>query len=793
MMKSDKFKFLMCGLFFVVLAAISFRCVWPANQVFSASDLNIGRLAAIKNNLPAYFLGSYNGNQLLGGSGCGVSFFYVLLSLFPVVLFANAFYGAVIGMSSVALVWFLRMWKRSWMASIFGALVAFWFNQVMLAVGGHAYKMEVMAFSVLALGLIEKAVRAERTGRSIGYAVLAGLSVGIMMNEQQDVALLAGLFVGPYALLRLIQAHCASLLRWVAVLVPIGVVALLLAGGTMLKSYDQNIAKATTVQNENGDKWNFITQWSMVPSEWPDLVASGWSGWASNDPEGPYWGKLGQSAEWAETGQGFRNFKLTSVYIGIIPFLLGAFGFASAIRSRKTAEGKIFLFWSIAGLLAFWLAFGKFSLLYKGFYHLPLIGSIRAPMKLMDNFLVCLGIVSAYGLDRLIAEGKARKSAKILWISGAVCAALMLVSGLKIWLFPASRLAEFSKMGFEPYAETMVENMANAWFQGGLLAFVCAGLVFVVWKGLKPSKWVALAFVVVLAGDSLLLTSHYFKATDISQLKKGNVVVNYIKENQGNERTFLLDPGGIYNQWLASDGPYHDLNLFNIWQMSRMPPDYKEFLETVGRNQIRLWELSAVKYVAAPASVLPQFSQNPQLDQLFKPVLNYQVPTVQGMRKDVLLEFNGSIPRFALFSGWESVLLESQCERLASSQHYPHTILLVDPSANLGTQPAGRSFRSLDAQVTKRMATIRVAVETQSIVRFSQHYEAGWTVMVDGSPAELLRVDFICMGVAVPAGEHVVEFRCIDGSRKTMMIAGVFVLSILVAAGLLRSSRKARA
>lgn len=792
-MKSDKSKFLLCILFFIALAAITFRCAWPADQVFSASDLNIGRLAFTKSVLPEVFVGYYRATELLGFTAHGVSLFNVLLAVFPLTFFANVFYGAVLVFSSVALVWFLRLWQRSWAASVFGALVAFWFNATMLAVGGHAYKIEVLGFSVLALGLIEKAARATRTRPALGWALLAGLAVGIMMTEQQDVALLAGLFVGAYAVFRLCAVHLRNSIRWIGLLLPICAVALLLAGSAVLSSYRNNIANASTVQSDGVEKWNFITQWSMVPGEWPDLVASGWSGWASNDPRGPYWGTLGQSAEWPEKGQGFRNFKLTSVYIGIIPLLLGIYGSVAAFRNRKTAEGKTMLFWSIAGLLAFWLAFGKFSPLYKLFYQLPLIGSIRAPMKLMDNFLICLGIVSAFGLDRLLAEGRNGKSARILWMGAAACAGLMVLAGLKLFAFPAARLADFSQMGFAPYAETMVSTMARAWLHGGVLALACAALVFALWKGLNVAKWLIPLFIAVVAADNLVLTSQYFNATDISALKKGNVVVNYIKEHQGNERTFLMDQGGIYNQWLASDGPYHDLNFFNIWQMSRMPGDYKEFLGSVGRNQIRLWELSAIKYIAAPAEILQQLSKNPQLAQLFQPVLNYQVPTAQGMRNDVLLEFKGAVPRFALFQGWESVAPTNQCQLLASPQHNPRSTVLLDPAANLGKQGATTGFQPLEAQTTKRKATVRVNASTDAIVRFSQYFQPGWTVRVDGKPAELLRVDYLCMGVSVPPGEHVVEFHCIDGSKQAGFMLGVFLLSLGASVWLLRPAQKRQA
>ena len=785
-MKNEKVKFLLCGLFFIALAAITFRCAWGSDMVFSASDLNIGRLAFIKNYLPEFLTGFFTDKPILGNASFSYRVFNIVLAVMPLIFFANVFYGLVLVFGSVSLVWFLRIWKRGWVASIFGALVAFWFNSILLAAGGHAYKMEVLAFSVLSLCWIEKAIRSVSIRQSTGFSLLAGISIGIMVLEQQDVALLAGLFVGSYAVFRLVQVHGRVVQRWLAVLLPIAVVALLLSGSTVLRSYERNIAGAASVQEDGDTKWNYITQWSMVPSEWPELVALGWSGWSSGNPKGPYWGKLGQSAEWESTKQGFRNFKLTSNYFGIIPFLLGGFGLAMALRGRKSEEGAQVLFWSVAGMLGLWLAFGKYSILYKLFYQLPMVGNIRAPIKLLDNFQICLGIVAAYGLDHLLAEGKGNKSSKVLWIAGSVLGGLMLLAGLRLIAFPAEQAAEFTQMGFGNFADAMVRNMSNAWFHSALFAFVAAGLAFMVWKGVKQAKWVAVVFVAALAVDSLLMTSHYFKADNVAALKNGNVVINYLKEHQGNERTVFADPGGIYNQWLASDGPYHGLNVFNIWQMPRMPVEYREYLGTVGRNQVRLWELSAIKYIATPASILQQFSQNPQLAELFQPVLNYQIPTAQGMRPDVLLEFKNTVPRFALFHNWNSLPLDEHCQMLVSSAHNPQTTLLLSADSGLPPQSGKGKFQRVEEEVTKKAATVNVTTDTRAILRFSQRKQSGWQVFLDGDRAELLEIDYLCMGVEVPRGKHVIEFRCISGMHRAMFSLGVLVLSSIAAVLLVR-------
>ena len=39
------------------------------------------------------------------------------------------------------------------------------------------------------------------------------------------------------------------------------------------------------------------------------------------------------------------------------------------------------------------------------------------------------------------------------------------------------------------------------------------------------------------------------------------------------------------------------------------------------------------------------------------------------------------------------------------------------------------------------------------------YYDKGWSITIDGTPAEAIRVDYILRGAVLPAGEHIVEWR----------------------------------
>ena len=783
-MRRERLKWLCVFLFFGVLAAITFRCSWPADVVFSASDLNVGRLALKKQLLPELLVGQFWGNQLMGGSGYGLTLFHGLLALVPLELFADGIYGLILVLGSVSMVWFLRLWERSWLASVVGALIAFWLNSILLAASGHAYKMEVLAFSVLALALIEKAVRAASVRRLVGWSLLAGLTVGGMMMEQQDVALLAGLFVAPYAVLRSVQARLSGG-RWVGFFVPLALVALLFSGATVLKSYNSNIRQAASVQGDVGAKWDYITQWSMVPDEWPDLIAPGWSGWHSGHSEVPYWGRIGQSAGFDETGEGFRNFRLDSSYMGILPF---GFALLGCVLGWRGTERGFLLFWLIACVLALGLAFGKYSLLYRGFFELPLMSSIRAPIKLLDNAQVALGILSAFGVDGLLRLGMEKRiGLRLIGLIWLVLAVVLLGVSVGVYLFPERWWSRFEVAGVGAFSDALLGVMVAGWRHAAvcaLLGALATGLFY--WR----RAWLAGALLVLgLSVDSLLLTTKYFKADDVGAVRRGNPVINYLKEHQGADRSAFLDQGGIYNQWLGLDGPFHGLQLFNIWQMPRMPVEYELFLREVGRNQLRIWELAAVRHVCMPASVFRQLEEQSVLGEAFEPVLRYQVPTPQGMREDLVLRYERAIPRFALFENWIPVAREEQCGRLVNETHDPGLTVLVEPESGLVAQRGGARVKALEAEISKRWARVEVAHKLAGVVRFSQRYQPGWRVFVDGEEASLLRLDYLSMGVWVPAGVHTVEFRCVSGVMPALLSGGVLVGALVGAGGCLRQRK----
>ena len=79
--------------------------------------------------------------------------------------------------------------------------------------------------------------------------------------------------------------------------------------------------------------------------------------------------------------------------------------------------------------------------------------------------------------------------------------------------------------------------------------------------------------------------------------------------------------------------------------------------------------------------------------------------------------------------------------------------------------------------------------KTNQFAVFSEiYYDKGWNAFIDGKPAPYCRVDYVLRGMAVPAGEHSIEFRFepqsyVMGNRLSIW-ASVITYLLLIAAAL---------
>lgn len=397
--KTDRWGRVLFAAVIVLTALAIFRGVLAPDRFLFTTDDNIGDLALRKALLPAGYAGAWYDGMLMGfNMVIPPGWTHLLLWLLPLRAFVNWIHGLDLVLASLALAAFLRRRALGWPACALAALAAFWVgSNFTLTYAGHVMKFGILFWAAAYLWLVEHAAESGRPA----WGVLAGGALGAMFMEQADVALFFAMVLGPYALLRIGQEAGTQWKRWASVLGPLLLTAGLISFHPMWEGYRANVQGVVSMEENPAEKWAFVTQWSWPPDESVDFVAPGYMGWRSGEPAGPYWGRMGRSDEWETTRRGFQNFKLENQYLGAIPVVMAlAAVLGLALGGARRAE---LVFWSIAALVTLLLSFGKYFPLYAAFYQLPVVNSIRNPNKFLQVFQLVLGILAAYGLDRVLS------------------------------------------------------------------------------------------------------------------------------------------------------------------------------------------------------------------------------------------------------------------------------------------------------------------------------------------------------------------------------------------------------
>ena len=739
---------LLAAFFFIPLVLLLFGSFLSGSAVLMTTDAVISASNKSAAEVLLATFASWDSGILLGlPQGNATQISSLLRAVMSGVVWNNAVYGlACLAASFVFLAAFGR--KLSVWAALCGALAAFWLgSNFTLLYAGHALKPYVVLFFICSV--LSAGVASWRGG------ILWGGCTGLMFAQQPDVALFFALFAGAYLIFRLWQREGFRPVKWLKVLIPAAAVALLFAAGPLLSGYKLNVKDTAQMQTETSqEKWEYITQWSFPPDEVISFIAPGYNGWRSGEPEGPYWGRTGQSAGWEQTHQGYMNFMMESAYIGFIPFAFALFALFSCRRSPHRAE---ILFWSGAAFVALLLAFGKYTPLYSLFYKLPVINNIRNPNKFLQIFQVALAILTAYGVDTLFkrreqkTENIGQKTERqFFWCVTAVLGVLAL-SALSVSMNGSAGIADFTAQGWPAEAaKTIVANQGKALWQAGFMAAFTAA-VFAVFafprfeRVLRFRNWIAAGLVLLISADVLVLSKHYIQPMPGSYIQ-ANALTDFLKKNLGTERVALPTQQGLYNIWLTYLLPYNQIPAFNFSQMPRMPEDYKNFLTAGSKNPLRMWRFSSVKYLLGPASVEQQLPAG-QVKKVFAYNLAAAPDNEFQMLADpkgahAVFELLDTVPRYTLVSGFKPDSDEQVFARMAGN----------GPLLNGQVIPG--------AVEVVRYRPGRVELKTRSdapaMLRVAERWDPDWKAEVDGRPAEIQRIDYLCQGVTLPAGLHTI-------------------------------------
>lgn len=754
--------------------------IFSSNILFTSDD-NIGAIALRERWLPAGFWRVWD-DSVLAGQPALLAFNWtnLLLWLLPVRIFQNIIHAADLAIATIGFGLFLRARGIRLVPALLGALTAFWLGSTFfLTYAGHIGKFGVVMFAGLAIWLIEVAVQR----KSWAWGSLAGVVCGGMFLEQADVAAFFAIVLGPYAVYAVARDHGKNISAWLKPLIPMGVVALLVASRALWMATSFYAFETTDKPPESKQQvWEYVTQWSWPPEETIEWLAPGYFGWRSGEPSGPYWGRLGRSEGWDTTRQGFPNFKLETLYIGGIPIALALLGMVIGFKSKGRARTDT-VFWSAALLLTFILGCGKFTPLYRLFFELPAMSSIRAPVKFMQVAQFALGVLAAFGLNGLMEQLKTSSKMPKRFLQIVLgCAGVLILWWAGLASSSATAAQKFAAMGWGNAGTIMASNQAWSIGHAGILLLLAVG-VFWAMRQRSNLVWLLLALVAI---DQLVVSRHYVMTTSAKGYIEKNAVVDFLKPRLTTQRLFLASQSSFYNQWLTVLFPYQGIPTYNAAQI-RMPEDYQEFMEAMNSRPDRLWQYFAIGYVMGPGDLWPQLQNNPMFKGHFDLAYAFNVfpqgagvtvvpATQQQPGQQIIAQLTAPAPRYALIAGWETADGSTTLARLKDASRAPFERVLVSPDADLPESSGNGLTGSITVQeMDTGRIKLKVASDVPAVLRASEKFTPYWKAWINGKPAEVFRTDHVFTGVFVGPGINTIELEHCP-PRLTLLLQGAGLL-----------------
>jgi len=901
---------LFLGILLLVLAVLFYRSFLPG-QIPFANDGPLGAMQAENSHYPAVFSGHWVDLTWLGFEtpSAAPSITGLVATLCSSKVFLKIFAPAGLALLGFS-VWLLfRQLRFHPMVCLLGGLAAA-LNMHFFSVACWGLGTWNVATASIFLGLA--ALCSPNIRQPWARAALAGMAIGMGVMEGFDMGAILSLFAGLFSVFTIWNGPENTPTKVArSVWMPLTVVAfaIFIAIHTvtgLVKTQIEGVGASNPDGVAKVRAWDFATQWSVPKVETLRLFIPGIFGYRldgyihDNTRESAYWGRIGEEPNlervqspdpevrrqvaqtlglrsdyaaaltnsdpsvWTPVADFLKPHMMrrhtgSGEYAGILVAVLAAFGVASAFRkvgnAFQPAERRAIWFWAAAALLAILLAWGRHGFLYKYFYQLPYLSTIRGPYKFLCPFHVAWIILAGYGMEALwrgyIKNGPVSSDLIFLqvqrwrakaagfdkrWDRGLALALASSIAGLLILFASRTELQHY--LVKHDFAEAAAPGMVDfccaevMWHivSLGASAVTVLAIMSGAWAGRRAGMaWIALgALLVVDLGRSDWRWLEYY---DFDLRYMTNPVVEFLKDKPWEHRvTAELLPRtrqsmasdsrlyGLYFDILQNQFPYWNIQSLDVSQMPRDPDFDKAYFNAFRLKSmddvfpcLRFWQLTNTRYVLG-SSNNPVSGLKFDEPQGFRPRLLFDAAVKPGIQEltvidqltyvettngpFALFELTNALPRAKLYSNWRVMTNDAQTlETLVSRDFDPAALLLVSGETPVAA-PAEPGADPGSVEITRyksQRVTLRVEAAASAILLLNDRIAPQWRTYVDGKPAPLLRCNYIMRGVQLEKGRHEVQFRFEPPLTTLYISLSAWVAAILIGAATFAANRPRRA
>lgn len=308
---------------------------------------------------------------------------------------------------------------------------------------GHLGWFNLFACAPWAFGLIDRAVR---KGKWRNWALL-GAVMAWASAWQPDIWLLFACLWFAYGAYKIWSERVRGKKAWTRLLAGTALAAatMLVVGVPQFRSAltdamagrEAQLAAvgagktdgAPTAESEDA-RWNFCVSWSLPPEDVTEFFIAGVHGDSSDprvSPKNPYKGRIGQRIVLKKGQRGmdpvtgkpvkegdvvWAPYRQHALYMGFVVVAMALLGVVALFAKWANPIFEIrgnrreAAFWTVAGVVILFCAFGDFTPFYKLIYHLPCGSSIRCPLKFVHLLEWCVAVLSGFGAMQILRLGR---------------------------------------------------------------------------------------------------------------------------------------------------------------------------------------------------------------------------------------------------------------------------------------------------------------------------------------------------------------------------------------------------
>ncbi|OAM89068.1 hypothetical protein AW736_14820 [Termitidicoccus mucosus] len=483
---------------------------------------------------------------------------------------------------------------------------------------------------------------------------------------------------------------------------------------------------------------------------------------------------------------GLFEYWIGAFYLGALPVVSAPFAFLD-LSGRRKIWAWVATAMILIGVL---LSLGAHTPLYGWWHaHVPLMNRFRFPAKFLVLVVLGLLVLAALGIDTLLRRPSVTdKKNKTLTMGLGV---VVMVGGLfaaALWMKPDFAVDLLGNA----QAKIPEETLARA-ARLGLVAWGFLALAFAWTLAARKSRFPTSRLAV--AGALLAFANLLVVSRQLHPAAAGGAIVApmpVLREHLADVHYRAFSPYSAVQQYLYAD-PRPEIYLWarqagsgGMWLADGVHQQYQ-----AGTKFLKWHHLNSVIYgqnAAAANCALDWFG----VKWLVQGAPWQNVLWGNASRDLRVIERATALPRFKLFDTVAVAATDSEVlSKLAAGQASPG-MPLAEPACWYGAKEMRGSVPSPDAAVSgatigrleiELIKNSRVILRTEAagarLLWFGDTWYPGWRAFIDGQETPIHRVNYMFMGIGVPAGQHRIEFKFVP---RHFVLCTIISLSILTLA-----------